>query len=446
MQHATATTMKARKPYHPRSAPWWNANCTEAVATLRAASTAEDRKTYSAQLRAAARKAKWKWADEVIGKSKLWEVATWRHGRRMNKVPPLRAEEGLVHTHADSDVSKILSNRFFVETPPEVPVRLEDDPPPRATRELPTFSKDMIADLLTDTSNLSSPGASGQTWRLIKWAWASTPEILTDLITGCIRAGHHPLIWRQAIVCAVPKPHRADYSLVKNFRPVSFLECMGKLVEKLMARLLYSEIIRHDLLPTNQYGGRMASSTLDAGLTLTHDIQVAHMAGLRTGLLLFDIQGYFDNINRERLVQVVADLGFAPEIVSWTRAFLSDRTVRLKFNNSTSDPFSSGVGTPQGSPISPVLSTLYTHALLRMTRDIKWTSLNLYIDDGAILACGKTWAEVESSLTAAYTSCASWLNRSGLKAEPDKTELIYFRRRHEKVDPPGHIFLSQYSH
>jgi hypothetical protein len=444
MQQATAASMKPRKPYHPKGAPWWNSDCAEVVSELRAAETTEDRKRHSAHLRAAARKAKRKWADDVIGKSNLWEVATWRHGRRMNKIPPLRAEAGLAHTH--SDISQILSSRFFVEAPPEVPNRLEDDPPPHATRDLPTFSKGIIADLLADTSNLSSPGASGQTWRLIKWAWMSTPEILTDLITGCVRAGHHPLIWRQAIVCAIPKPHRADYSLAKNFRPVSLLECMGKLVEKLMARLLYSEIIRHDLLPTNQYGGRMASSTLDAGLTLTHDIQVAHAAGLRTGLLLFDIQGYFDNINRERLIQVVKDLGFAPEIVSWIREFLSERTVRLKFNNHTSDPFDSKVGTPQGSPISPVLSTLYTHALLRMTRHLKWTSLNLYIDDGAILACGKEWADVESSLRAAYDSCASWLDRSGLKVEPDKTELIYFRRRHEKEDPPGHIFLRQHPH
>ncbi len=439
MQHATEASMKPRKPYHPKSAPWWNTDCARVVSELRAAETAEDRKCHSARLQAAARKAKWIWANKVIGKSNLWEVATWQHGRRMNKIPPLRAEEGLAHTHAD--ISQILSNRFFVEAPPNIPDRLEDDPPPCVTRELPTFSNDIIADLLAGTSNLSSPGASGQTWRLIKWAWMCTPRTLTDLITGCVRAGHHPLIWRQAIVCAVPKPHRADYSLAKNFRPVSLLECMGKLVEKLMARLLYSEIIRHNLLPTNQYGGRMALSTLDAGLTLTHDIQVAHAAGLRTGLLLFDIQGYFDNINRDRLIQVVADLGFAPEIVSWTKAFLTNRTVRLKFNKHTSDPFNSKVGTPQGSPISPVLSTLYTHALLCMTRHLKWTSLNLYIDDGAILACGKEWADVESSLTAAYNSCASWLDRSGLKVEPDKTELIYFRRRHEKEDPPGQISL-----
>ena len=70
----------------------------------------------------------------------------------------------------------------------------------------------------------------------------------------------------------VPKPHYIDYSLAKNFCPVSLLECMGKIIEKLMACLFYSEIIRHDLLPTNQFGGRMASSILDTGLSLMHDI------------------------------------------------------------------------------------------------------------------------------------------------------------------------------
>jgi hypothetical protein len=439
LQGATAATMKPRQPYHPSGAPWWNADCAQVTGNLRSAETQEDRKRQTALLRAAARKAKRKWADGVIGKSNLWEVATWRHGRRMNKVPPLRAGERLAHEHAD--ISHILSERFFVAAPPPVPLRMDDDPPLRDTRDLPPYTKEMLAELLANASNRSAPGASGQTWRILKWAWNAASDTIFNLVSGCVRAGHHLLIWRLAIVCAVPKPNRADYSLAKNFRPISLLECMGKLVEKLVARLLYREIITHDLVPTNQFGGRMASSTLDAGLTLLHDIQIAHAAGLRTGLLLFDIQGFFDNVNRNRLVQIMADLGFSQELVGWTRSFLAERTVRLKFNGHTSNPFHSDVGTPQGSPISPVLSVIYTQAILRKAAIERRASLSMYIDDGAIFACGNTWEEVESSLTNVYTACTSWLERSGLVAEPDKTELMFFRRPREREDPPGHIFL-----
>ena len=84
-----------------------------------------------------------------------------------------------------------------------------------------------------------------------------------------------------------------------------------------MAKLMYSDMDKYSLVPTTQFGGRNASATIDAGLTLLHDIQSAHQAGLYTGLLLFDIQGFFDNVNHERLVQILADLGFAPEIVNW---------------------------------------------------------------------------------------------------------------------------------
>ena len=81
-----------------------------------------------------------------------------------------------------------------------------------------------------------------------------------------------------------------------------------------------------------QFGGRNASSTLDAGLTLLHDVQAAHQTGLRAGVLLFDIQGFFDNINHDRLTKIFTNLGFATELVSWCKSFLKDRTVRLKFN------------------------------------------------------------------------------------------------------------------
>jgi retron-type reverse transcriptase len=185
-------------------------------------------------------------------------------------------------------------------------------------------------------------------------------DCMTELFSACLRAGHHPKQWKEAVVCVIPKPNKADYTLAKNFRPISLLECLGKLLEKIVAKLIYKDMDNFSLVPTTQFGGRNASSTIDAGLTLLHNIQCAHQAGLHAGLLLFDIQGFFDNINHDRLVQTLTDLGFAPELVSCCRSFLNNRSVRLRFNGKTLEPFDFELGTPQGSPVSPVLSIIYT--------------------------------------------------------------------------------------
>ena len=237
-----------------------------------------------------------------------------------------------------------------------------------------------------------------------------------------------PSIWKEAVICIIPKPNRADYTLAKNFRPISLLECMGKLLEKVVAKLIYRDLTNHDLVATTQFGGQNASSTLDAGLALLHDIQAAHQSGLRTGILLFDIQGFFDNINHDRLTRIFADLGFAPELVSWCKSFLKDRTVRLKFNGRTSDPFDFEVGTPQGSPVSPVLSIIYTSPLLHKMRNWARAALGMYIDDGVIFACGREWKQIEDTIQKGYTECAEWLTRAGLNIELDKSELLFFRK------------------
>jgi Reverse transcriptase (RNA-dependent DNA polymerase) len=107
---------------------------------------------------------------------------------------------------------------------------------------------------------------------------------MTKLLDACLRVGHHPKPWKEAVVCVIPKPNHADYTLAKNYRPISLLECLGKLLEKVIARLIYKDMEKHPLVPTTQFRGRNASSTLDAGLTTLHDIQSAHQASLKTVL------------------------------------------------------------------------------------------------------------------------------------------------------------------
>ena len=62
-----------------------------------------------------------------------------------------------------------------------------------------------------------------------------TPTQLADLVRASIYAGHHPKEWKEAIVCVIPKPRQADYTIPKNYCPISLLKCLGKLVEKIVA-------------------------------------------------------------------------------------------------------------------------------------------------------------------------------------------------------------------
>jgi len=84
---------------------------------------------------------------------------------------------------------------------------------------------------------------------------------------------------------------------------------------------------------------------------------------------------------------------------------------------------------------------IYTSPLLHKMQEWNNASLGMYIDDGAIFACGKEWNEVVNTLREGYRKCTEWLTRSGLKAKPNKTELIFFRRRGCNAEPPPHIQL-----
>ena len=230
-------------------------------------------------------------------------------------------------------------------------------------------------------NNSSAPGPLGQGWRLIKWAWNNVPGLskcLVHLFNACITAGFHPTTWHKAIVMVIPKPNRADYSLPKNYRPIALLECLGKLLEKSLTQCIYYDISMHNLVLTNQFGARDSSSTLDAGLVLLHNAQLALTQHLRCRALLFDIQGYFDNINHTRLVCVFEKLSFLGPFIRWLCSFLTDWYIRLCFNSLSVDPLSILVGTPQGSPILPVLFIIYTALLLHKMKQWTSTSLSMY--------------------------------------------------------------------
>jgi hypothetical protein len=144
-------------------------------------------------------------------------------------------------------------------------------------------------------------------------------------------------------------------------------------------------------------------------------------------LLLFDISGFFDNINPGRAIHILHNKGFPTNVCDWAMSFLTGRTASLKIGTYESSPFPILNRMPQGSPLSPILSTLYTSSLIEASE--RWThcDLSMYMDDGAIYAVSATTTAVASKARHYYMKVLKWLDDNGLQADPSKMELMMFR-------------------
>jgi len=292
--------IETKLPQKARGNPWWNKECAAAANLLRSfpPGDSEERKNASRALKRVTRKSKREYYDNIVTNSKIWDVAKWRLGRRMSGIPALRLANGSL-SFDQKEISDTLSAQFFVEELDKMEISQPDDPTPFPTRPFhPVVAKE-IHPLLADCANDSAPGESGISWKIIKLAWPRADDVITHLFDACLRLGHHPAFWRKAVVVVIPKPGKDDYLQAKAYRPISLIECLSKLLEKVVAKRLLFDADKHSLLPTTQFGIHVFSCTVDAGLTLLHDIQTHMKIGERCTALLFDIKGFFDHVHKK---------------------------------------------------------------------------------------------------------------------------------------------------
>ena len=147
--------------------------------------------------------------------------------------------------------------------------------------------------------------------------------------------------------------------MVKSYRVISLLNCLGKIVEKLVAVQLSEFCEAKGKLHQGQTGGRKQRSSIDAAALMIHKAHESWENQQIAGALLMDVKGAFDHVSGARLAQRMADLGIDNDLIGWTQSFLTDRWVELVTDGYTNPTQKVETGTPQGSPVSPILSFIY---------------------------------------------------------------------------------------
>jgi Reverse transcriptase (RNA-dependent DNA polymerase) len=165
-------------------------------------------------------------------------------------------------------------------------------------------------------------------------------------------------------VVVIPKPRKTDYLAPKAYRPISLLKCTRKVLEKVVATCLGSDVDHHHLIPSSQFGSRHYHSTTDTATMLRYKAEATIKAGRVGAVLLMDISCFFDSLRPSLMSHILCHLSVDKPTIGWIHSLMADCTIQIQVKDFSSEGFQPGNSTPQGSPASPILSALFTTPLL----------------------------------------------------------------------------------
>ncbi|KID94004.1 Ribonuclease H-like protein, partial [Metarhizium majus ARSEF 297] len=319
-------------------------------------------------------------------------------------------------------------------------------PPPVTTYTKPSWIKRTRTTLRTHGSRSAqpdatiktgntSPGADNITVKLLQAVWDIIGGHVCRLYQGCLTVGHHPRAFREAEVVMIPKPGKRNLSPPRAWRPISLLSCLGKGLERLIARRLAWASIYYAVLHPQQAGALPKRSAVDLVAALIHDIEEAFTRGQVATLVTEDIQGAFDTAMCNRLVLRLREQGWGLSCA--VGRLVHERPLRkspIPRHHDTNGTIA--VRPSTGIARVSDLVLLYTEPIYRLGNPEGRFG---YADGTNILCTGQSLEETSRIASEYLQELVSWGAANGILFDPEKTEVMHFSlRRRETVLPVRH--------
>ena len=258
---------------------------------------------------------------------------------------------------------------------------------------------------------------------MLKDCAALIAKPLCHIINLSLRSSTIPSIWKVAKITPIFKS--GNTSLTENYRPISVLLVLSKILEKAMHLELISYLEREKLLHDSQYGFRSKRSTKLASTLLCDSIRREVDSGRLVGAVYIDLSKAFDTIGHAILLQKLQTYGITGKELAWFQDYLFYRSQIVELCNTQSKCEPIFCGVPQGSILGPLMFVIFYNDFVDY---VSKSSVIMYADDTVIYVSDTDVFKIETYLNQDLEKISQYFRENELimNLKKGKSEVMLF--------------------
>ena len=296
--------------------------------------------------------------------------------------------------------------------------------------------------------NKTSPADDIFDIRVIKLIFPVIGRILLQIINKSIVSETVPDTWEMSVV--IPLHKKGDMSTAENFRPITNVPAISKIVEKVVCSQVEAYLSRNGLYSPEQHGFRHRHSTATALVSVNDSLLTAADRGDISILTLIDLSRAFDVVDHQTLLNQLQLLQIAP---GWFRSYLGGHKQCVQLSGrGKSALLPINIGIFQGSCLGPILYNIASiSAACYVPSEIDGYTVRMarYADDTQLVISGpkERLSDIQSALERVLDTLATYFLQNGMKINAAKTEMMMVGGRSALqaagMDPGRVMFLGE---
>ena len=409
-------------------------------------------KTYNVILKKNIREAKRLHYVQLFDKYKFNAANTWkaineiisRH-KSSTQFPTYFKQNNKTYTNKIDIANEF--NHIFTETGPNLAENIQCTTVNNITKFLKNkntngfrfteIQEESVSQIINNLPNKNSYGCDGISSKLLKLIEPDIVKPLTLLINQVLNTGQFPDKLKVAKVIPIFKKN--DPTLFTNYRPISLLPVISKVLERIMNNQLLMYFTNTKLLSDSQYGFRPHHSTEYAALEIVDRI-TTHLDNNQLPISIFlDLSKAFDTLDHTILLKKLEHYGLEPSALQLLKSYLTNREQFVKIDDIKSNVLPINTGVPQGSILGPLLFIIYINDFSQASNVFKFIT---YADDTSLVSTlgsftnGTNNPNTEHMINTELHNIAEWLKLNKLTLNINKTKYMIFQMPNKKVTVP----------